>query len=189
MAVGLDEQDMEYGEKSSELIQAEIRILQAEGERVTKAFDALEISVLEKGRNLLRGEVSTDGNGEGEAGRKMHWLRTGEWPATADKPAIPTKRRKKPPSTPPSAFRRLDGPLVTPLPIKTVRALSSTAQLLPDERITEQTSSEVSLQLKSLRKELETVESGKRDVIRRYDDRIAFLKSKERAAKIREGFA
>ncbi|PWN18808.1 hypothetical protein BCV69DRAFT_300962 [Microstroma glucosiphilum] len=187
MAVGLDEQDIEYREKSSELIQAEIRVLQAEGDRVTKAFDVLESNVLEKGRSLLQGDASADG--EGDAATRLHWLRTGERPVSTDKAAVLPRRRKEPPSTPPSAFRRLDGPLVTTPRANAHRALSATAQVHDTGRNAEQTAWELSSQLKTLRNELEIVESGKRDVVRRYDDRIAFLRSKERAAKIREGFA
>lgn len=185
MAVGLDEQDMEYGEKSSELIRAEIRILQAEGKRVTEAFEVLLNGVLQKGRDFLQGDASTGADAE----PTVHWLRTGEWQAMVNGAAAQSGRRRKPPSTPPSAFRRPDGPLARQSPNKAPRALSSMAQPYDMGRSAEDTVPKVSSQLKALRNEFEIVESGKRDVVRRYDDRIAFLRSKERAAKIRESFA
>ncbi|SOV01516.1 uncharacterized protein UDID_06752 [Ustilago sp. UG-2017a] len=144
----------EYGDKSSAEIQAEMGVVQAEGDRMLATFSTLEETLLAK-HAVLEPAVMKRAV---ERVRESHPLASVT--RLEDTDASPRGQRPPPPSsyrTPRQTNGGSDGDVVTAQNVATLEA------------------------------ELTHIYTQKSAVVKRYQDRLAFLQSKLRSAAIREG--
>lgn len=157
----LDAQDVMYADKSSAEIEAELRVIEGEGRKMLDAFEGLE------GRLFKKAAITTADD------EVLHSLER-SLPAKRDLTPMTANGSKRPPfsavrsnGSNRSGSESIHRAIVSPL-----AATPATAAAL-----------------KSIQDQLVDVRTRRADVVHRYEERIAFLKSKARGARIREQLA
>lgn len=202
----------DYADKSSAEIEAEIAVVEAEGKRLLDSFKTLELHAVgrydlsfEQIRQIVRTvedmspastqadmrdgfifvsssseenlPISPNGSNVGRTASvfsKKRQSNTSSINSIASQASRPNRSRIA--QHPPSSFRGRD-------PHKhftSGNSLERQKALLPSDE-TDETSSQ------NLKKELIEIHQRRADVAKKYDDRLAFLRSAMRSAKIREG--
>lgn len=157
----------EYVDKSSSEIRAEMAVVQAEGNRLLSTFTALEETLVAKHPTLEPRVIHQAIEGARESTPLACVVRLEDEGRDAA-----NIRAQRPP--PPSSYR-------------TPRQLSASTSLLSENGSVRQVRPFVSSDAAAFEVELTRIYAQKAAVVKRYQDRLAFLQSKLRSAAIREG--
>ncbi|KAJ9474474.1 hypothetical protein PHBOTO_004951 [Pseudozyma hubeiensis] len=153
----------EYVDKTTQEIRAEIGVVQTEGNRMLETFAALEDALLEKKTSLDALSVSN----VLERVREANPLACVTAVDDADRQSKGVRHQRPPP---PSSYR---------MPRSSDTAYGSNAHNSVEPSVSEDAA--------ALHAELTSIYTQKAAVVKRYQDRLAFLASKLRSATIREG--
>lgn len=163
---GFDAADWRYSEKRLADIEAEIRVVEAEGQRVLEAFEGLEEGVLRKAGPASEHDLL-----------QSSWL---EPKANLTQAATGLKNKLD---------KRKTGKDVAGGAGATVRSRWRSPQVETALQTTENPPEQGRNHDTPALAELQKIRSRRSDVAKRYDERLAFLQSKARSAKIREKLA
>lgn len=173
----LDTQDVLYADKSSPEIEAELRVIESEGRKVLSAFESLESGLI---KNIA--DENTWRQIEAQLPEKKELVST-----TTMSPSTKNKRLSSTLAL--RSNKNRNSATETQMHSPTADSSNSKSSKSPIDFPSDRDGHTTASGIGSIQSQLVDVRTRRAAVVKRYEDRMAFLSSKARAARIREQLA